>query len=60
MGTFYQELKNLLNRYNKDSELGVPDHILADYLIRTLENYKQTYQASQRSMAAATGDSHGS
>jgi len=40
--TFEKELESLLNKYSKDSSSATPDFILADYLVRCLDNFKDT------------------
>ena len=37
--TFERELKSLLNRYSKENASDTPDFLLADYLIRCLDNW---------------------
>lgn len=38
--TFQEELGRLLNRFGMDNECDTPDHILRDYLVNCLENYR--------------------
>jgi len=38
VGTFNVELRDLINRYGKDSDVGVADYILANYLENVLDN----------------------
>lgn len=40
MQTFRQELRELLNRYGKDSHTGVPDFILAQFIESMLDNMR--------------------
>lgn len=41
---FKKELTSLLNRYGYDTACETPDHILADYIGKCLENYCATIQ----------------
>ena len=47
MKTFEDELKSLLNRYSKENASNTPDFILAEYLMRCLDNYNRTVQKTQ-------------
>ena len=37
--TFERELRGLINRYSKENGSNTPDFLLAEYLIRCLENW---------------------
>lgn len=41
---FRSELKSLLNKFNIEGASNTPDHVLADYLIRCLDNFTETTQ----------------
>ena len=44
---FRSDLKKLLNKYNIEAGSNTPDHVLADYLIRCLDNFTETTQARE-------------
>lgn len=39
---FRKKLQNLLTEHSRENVSGTPDHILANYLARCLDNYDQT------------------
>lgn len=41
---FRTELKHLLNKHSIEGASNTPDHVLADYLIRCLDNFTETTQ----------------
>ena len=41
---FRSELKHLLNKHSIEGASNTPDHVLADYLIRCLDNFTETTQ----------------
>lgn len=44
---FKRELEALLNKHSQDARLETPDFVLADYICRTLENYRETFISRQ-------------
>ena len=44
---FRSELKQLLNKHNIEGGSNTPDHVLADYLIRCLDNFTETTQSRE-------------
>lgn len=45
--SFEDELSDLINRHNKDSEANTPDFILAKYLTEILEEYIKSIQSNR-------------
>lgn len=45
---FRSELKQMLNRHSMDNGTNTPDFILADYMIRCLDNFTETTQAREK------------
>jgi hypothetical protein len=46
--TFERELGDLINRYSKENGSNTPDFLLADYLVRCLENWNLTVQRREK------------
>lgn len=44
---FIKELEFLINKHGIDAECGTPDYILTDYIIKTLDLYKETKEANE-------------
>lgn len=44
---FRSQLKQLLNKNSAEGASNTPDHVLADYLIRCLDNFTETTQARE-------------
>lgn len=55
---FRDELAALINKYNLESVTGTPDHILANYLARCIDNFDQTH--IERNRHSGTSNDSGS
>lgn len=44
---FRNELKALINKHSMENSSNTPDHILADYLIRCIDNFTETTQSRE-------------
>jgi len=44
---FRSELKQLINKHSMENSSNTPDHILADYLIRCIDNFTETTQSRE-------------
>ena len=44
---FRSELKALINKHSMENSSNTPDHILADYLIRCIDNFTETTQSRE-------------
>lgn len=45
MNPFEKELEQLINRYSQENGSDTPDFILAQYLLKCLENFNSTVRA---------------
>jgi len=45
---FRSALKELLNKHSIEGGSNTPDHVLADYLIRCLDNFTETTQTREK------------
>ena len=48
MSEFRKELETLINCHSAENGSNTPDFILADYLVRCLDNFDETLQARQK------------
>lgn len=44
---FVTDLKQLINKHSMENSSNTPDNILADYLIRCIDNFTETTQARE-------------
>ena len=48
MDTFENELRSLINKYNKESESNTPDFILRDYILKCLEAFNEGINSREK------------
>jgi len=48
MSEFRKELEHLINCHSAENGSDTPDFILADYLVKCLDNFDQTIQARKK------------
>ena len=47
MEEFRKELQQLINRHSLENGSGTPDFVLADYLVKCLQNFNDAYRSKE-------------